>query len=179
MASEPHEAAAASGGLPQLNFETWPSQIFWLIVSFGALYFILSRLALPKIEETLQARQDQIAGDLDLAAEFAQKAKEAEAAYNAALVEARGEARKIAEKTQAEIKSQLDAALAEADARIEARTAQSAERIAAIRADARNQAITVAEDVANAVVSKLGPSGASGGNISSVVATEIDRRFGG
>ncbi|MCI4664369.1 MAG: F0F1 ATP synthase subunit B' [Neomegalonema sp.] len=179
MAGEPHEAAA-SGGLPQLDFSTWPSQIFWLVVSFGALYFILSRLALPKIAETLQARQDQIAGDLDLAGEFEQKAKEAEEAYNAALASARAEARKIADKTQAEIKTQMDAAMAEADARIEARATESTTRIAAIRDDARAQATTVAEDIAGALIAKLGPAGGVDASaISGAVSTEIERRFGG
>ena len=179
MASEPTGAGQASGGLPQLQFETWPSQIFWLVITFGALYFILSRLALPKIEETLRARQDQIAADLDLAAEYEQKARDAEESYNAALAAARGEARKIADKAQAEIRAELDAALAEADARIDARAAESAERIAAIRADARNQAESVAQEAAGAIVSKFGPAGAGGANIASTVSDEIARRFGG
>ncbi len=172
--------AAEAGGLPQLDFTTWPSQIFWLIVSFTALYFLLNRVALPKIAETLQARQDQIAADLDLAAEFEQKAKEAEAAYHAALNAARAEARKIGDKAQSEIKSELDAAIADADARIAERVSESAARIEAIRQDARRQAASVAEEAATALIERFGPSGAAdAGNVSSVVSAEIDRRFGG
>lgn len=172
--------AAEAGGLPQLNFDTWPTQIFWLVVTFAALYFILNRLALPKIAETLQARQEQIAGDLDLAAEFEQKAKEAEAAYHAALNEARGEARKIADKTQDEIKARLATATAEADARIAARADESAVRIDAIRQDARTQATRVAEETAAALVSRFGPAGAGeSANVSSAVTAEIAQRFGG
>lgn len=170
---------AGSGGLPQLQFENWPSQIFWLVVSFSVLYFVLSRLALPKIAETLSARQDQIAGDLDLAAEYDQKAKDAEAAYRTALNTARTEARKIADKAQAEIKTQVDAAMAEADTRISVRAAESAERIKAIRQDAKQQAATVAEDVALALVAKFGPEGAAPAPVSGAVSEEIERRFGG
>lgn len=173
-------AEEASGGLPQLDFDTWPSQIFWLVIAFGALYFILTRLALPKIAETLQARQDQIAGDLDLAAEYEQKAKDAEAAYHAALNAARSEARTIADKAQAEIRSQLDAAIAEADARIAARADESAARIDAIKADARAQAATVAEETAAALIGRFGPAGAGdASSLAQTVAAEIDQRFGG
>ena len=52
--------AAESGGMPQLNPEFWVSQIFWLIITFGVLYVVLSKLILPKISANLETRKSQI-----------------------------------------------------------------------------------------------------------------------
>ena len=51
--------AAESGGMPQLNPEFWISQIFWLTLTFGILYVILSKLILPKISAKLELRKSQ------------------------------------------------------------------------------------------------------------------------
>ena len=52
--------SAESGGMPQLNPEFWISQIFWLTLTFGTLYVILSKLILPKISANLETRKSQI-----------------------------------------------------------------------------------------------------------------------
>ena len=58
---------AESGGMPQLNPEFWISQIFWLIISFGFLYIILSKLILPKISLNLELRKSQIQENIEAA----------------------------------------------------------------------------------------------------------------
>ena len=63
--------------MPQFNFATFPSQIFWLIICFAALYFLLARTALPKIGAVLEARQRKIDDDLERATELELQAKEA------------------------------------------------------------------------------------------------------
>ena len=59
--------AAESGGMPQLDPEFWVSQIFWLIITFGILYLVLSKLILPKISENLETRKSQVLDNLELA----------------------------------------------------------------------------------------------------------------
>ena len=59
--------AAESGGMPQLDPEFWFSQIFWLIITFGILYLVLSKLILPKISENLETRKSQVLDNLELA----------------------------------------------------------------------------------------------------------------
>jgi F-type H+-transporting ATPase subunit b len=82
--------------MPQFDFATFPSQIFWLIVCFGALYILLTRTALPKIGAVLEARQRKIDDDLERATELEMQAKEAMAAYEAELDAAREQAAKPA-----------------------------------------------------------------------------------
>jgi F-type H+-transporting ATPase subunit b len=59
--------AAESGGMPQLNPEFWISQIFWLTITFGILYFILSKFILPKISTNLELRKSQIGENIEAA----------------------------------------------------------------------------------------------------------------
>ena len=65
MADAPAAAeAASSGGMPQLAFSTYPTQIFWLLVTLAVIYFILSRVALPRIGGVLAERAGTITNDL-------------------------------------------------------------------------------------------------------------------
>ena len=59
--------AAESGGMPQLNPEFWVSQIFWLTLTFGILYIVLSKLILPKISANLELRKSQIQENIEAA----------------------------------------------------------------------------------------------------------------
>jgi|TARA_B100000929_G_C15488683_1_gene413671 F-type H+-transporting ATPase subunit b len=57
--------AAESGGMPQLDPEFWFSQIFWLVITFGILYLVLSKIILPKISDNLETRKSQILENLE------------------------------------------------------------------------------------------------------------------
>ena len=59
--------AAESGGMPQLDPEFWLSQIFWLVITFGILYLVLSKIILPKISDNLETRKSQVLDNLELA----------------------------------------------------------------------------------------------------------------
>ena len=149
---------AASGGMPQLDFATFPNQIFWLIVALVVIYFILSRVALPRIGGALAERARKISGDLALAEDLKQRAVASESAYEHALAAARAEAQKIATDMRAEIQAQLDVELQKADAEIAAKSAEAAARLADIKASAVASVKAVATDTAQELVTALGAS---------------------
>lgn len=153
-----HGAAASAPGMPQLDFATFGNQIFWLLVVLAVIYWVLSRIALPRIGGVITDRQGAITGDLMAAEEFKHKAREAEAAYDKALADARGEAQKIVAANKAEIQKELNAAIAHADSEIAARAAESEKRIGEIRASAVEDARSVARDVTAALVENFGGS---------------------
>ncbi|WP_394224905.1 F0F1 ATP synthase subunit B' [Paracoccus marcusii] len=148
--------AAEAAGLPQLDIATFGNQIFWLVVTLVVLYLVLSRVALPRIAAVLSDRQGAVTGDLMAAEEFKLKAREAEAAYDKALADARTEAQAIVARNRAEIQAQLDQAIAKADAEIAARTAESEARIREVRASADVSAREVAQDVTAELVRTFG-----------------------
>ncbi len=147
---------AEKAGLPQLNFDTFPNQIFWLAVTLVAIYLVLSRVALPRIGAVLAERSGTITNDLAAAEEFKQNAVQAEKAYNTALATARGEAAKIVAAAKADIQKDLDAATAKADADIAAKAVESEQKIAEIKAGALDAITEVAKDTARELVAVLG-----------------------
>ncbi|MCV2867797.1 F0F1 ATP synthase subunit B' [Defluviimonas sp. WL0002] len=157
-AAEAAGHAAQSAGMPQLDTSTFANQIFWLVVALIVIYFVLSRIALPRIGAVLADRQRTITSDIAAAEELKAKAVEAEKAYNQAIADARSEAAKIVAEARAEIQKDLDVATAKADAEIAAKTAESAARIEEIRAGALESVKDVANETAAALVSALGGS---------------------
>lgn len=168
-----HEGEAGKSGLPQLDFNTFPSQIFWLVVCLVVLYFLMTKIALPRIATVLEERADAIADDLDRAEELKQMAVQAEAAYEAALQAARIKAQGIAAETRAGIQKELDAAMAKADAEIAARTAEGEKRIGEIRDSALAAIDEVANDTAMAIVDSIIPGSADAKTIKTSVAARL------
>lgn len=148
--------AAATPGMPQLDFSTFGNQIFWLLVALVVIYMILSRIALPRIGAVLAERQGTITNDISAAESLRAKAVEAEAAYNKALADARVEANRIITETKADIQADLDKAIAKADAEIAAKTAEGEKAIAEIRASAMENVTEVAKDTAKEIVAAMG-----------------------
>lgn len=177
MATETQEAAghaAESAGMPQLDFSTFPNQIFWLVVTLVVIYFVLSRIALPRIEGILADRSGAITNDIAKAEELKAQAIAAEEAYNQALADARAEAQRIAAEARAEIQADLDKAIAKADAEISAKAAESEKAIADIRAGALDSIRAVAKDTASEIVSALG-----GNADADAVAAAVETRMKG
>ncbi len=148
--------ATEAVGMPQLDFSSFPNQIFWLMVTLVAIYFILTRVALPRIEAVLAERAGTITNDLAAAEDLKQKAVEAEEAYNKALADARAEANRIVAEAKADIQVDLDKAVAKADAEIAAKAAESEKAIAEIRAGAMDAVKKVASDTAKEIVAAMG-----------------------
>ncbi len=156
MADTPAGAEAGGAGMPQLDFSTFPNQIFWLVVTLIVIYLILSRVALPRIGAVLAERQGTITNDIAAAEELKQRAVDAEAAYDKALVDARAEAGKIVDDAKADIQAKLDVQMQKADAEIAAKTAESEKAISEIQAGATDAVKAVAKDTAKEIVAALG-----------------------
>ena len=156
VASAAHGGEAASGGMPQLDFSTFPNQIFWLVVTLVVVYLILSRVALPRVASVLADRQGAISKDIAAAEELKARAAQAEEAYNKALADARAQAQDIIAQTRSEIAAELADATAKADAQIAAKAKESEARIGEIRAGAVKNIEAVARDATAEIVTALG-----------------------
>ncbi|HRO11715.1 F0F1 ATP synthase subunit B' [Amaricoccus sp.] len=167
--------AHAESGMPQLNPAIYPNLLFWLVLALLALYFILSKVALPRIGTVMTERNDAISNDIEQAALLKRRAQEAEASYNAALAKARDEAHRIAAEAKAAIDKELAGLMAKADAEIAVKSAESEKRIAEIREGAAKSVEEVARETAVAIVDALMPGTAD----ARTVHTAISRRLKG
>ena len=92
--------AAESGGMPQLNPEFWISQIFWLTITFGILYVVLSKLILPKISTNLEIRKSQILENIEAAEKQREESELRIAEYKKNVQDSRNEAKNYFKQTK-------------------------------------------------------------------------------
>lgn len=157
-----------SGGLPQLNPADFSPQLVWLALTFIALYFILARVALPRIGEVIEERKDRVQRDLDAAERFKSETDAALAAYEKALSDARQKASSMAkdvreklatetEKERTSVENQLAAKLSEAEARIAETKSKALTSVDEIAAETASAVVTklLGEDVSPAEVKKV------------------------
>ncbi|WP_300545735.1 F0F1 ATP synthase subunit B' [Maricaulis sp.] len=154
MTHAPHTEAAqhaadaaadhASGVFPPFDPTYFSSQLFWLAISFIALYIALDRFILPKIKTTIEDRRDRIADDLDAAAQAKADAEAAGQAYEKALAEARSKAHGIAAQTR----KALDAEIAKETAEVEAELAAKQEASEAAIRKAKDKAFAEVRGIA-------------------------------
>ena len=166
-------AAESAPGMPQLDFSTFPNQIFWLIVTLVVLYLVLSRVALPRIATVLSERHGAIQRDLDKAEEMKRSAIEAENTYNKALADARAKANDIVNEAKSEIQKDLDKAIAKADLEISAKAVESEKAISASRDSAVQSVEEVANVTANNIVDAILPEAADTKTIKAAVAARL------
>jgi len=139
-------ASDASGPkLPQLDIETYASQIFWLIVTFIVLYFLVAKIAMPRIAEVLEGRQERIEDDLDKAETLKKEAYLVKVEYEKALSSAREEAHEATRRAQDEIAKHSAEVEALANQKVATMLKDAEDRIEAARTEASSEKETVTD----------------------------------
>lgn len=141
---------------PPFDPSTFTSQLVWLAITFGVLYVVLSRVALPRIGSIIDARRARIEGDLKEAERLRSQTDKAVAAYETALAQARQDAGKIAEETRQSIRADIDAKRATVEADLAGRMTEADARIQASKSAAMGNVDGIAADTAQALVARLG-----------------------
>jgi F-type H+-transporting ATPase subunit b len=143
--------------MPQIDqiSEIFASQLFWLVVTFGLLYLVVGRGMLPKIEATVDLRDQRIAGDL-AEAEAARAAAEAMQASDRERADAnRAEAMKVTQAAKDAAAREAEAKLKATDAQASAKVEGAEARIRAASDAAQGEIESVAADAAQDIVTRL------------------------
>jgi len=173
-----HEAAVVheSSGFPPFNqIDTFPSQIFWLVVTFGLLYFCASLWLLPKVSKAIADRDDAIAKDVADAAALSAKADASVKAFEARIAEAKGRSRDTAAKAKSEADTKIAVETAKVEADLAKRLSDAEASIAAVRAKAMTNVSAVAEDAAAAIAEKLVGVKPTSAAVKKAVAAAMER----
>ena len=144
-------AGDSSGGLPQLDITTWPSQLFWLVVTFVIGYILISYLVAPSISSVLENRSTKISNDLETAKKAQDNAKEVYTSYEESLSEARSQAAIAAAKALEEAKAETASRVAA----INKKLAASAKKAEARLSEMRDEALSSLEDLATETSQKI------------------------
>jgi F-type H+-transporting ATPase subunit b len=141
--------------MPQLNPLDWGPQIVWLLITFGILYLLMVKVALPRIGSVIEARAARIAGDLAAADKLRRETEEAIAAYEQALAEARQKAHAIIEEGRAKLKEDTAAERGRLEHDLAKKSAEAEARIDQAKSAAMKDVSAVAADVAADIVRRL------------------------
>lgn len=142
--------------MPQIEqLYTFPSQIFWLVVSFVALFFFLRQVALPKVTEVLDARRRKIEGDLEKAAALKTDAEKVLAQYQAAVAKGREEAQALLRKVGDDAQARATAAQDALGQKLAAQIKGAEERIDVARKAALANVERVSAELAQAATERL------------------------
>lgn len=135
--------------------ETWSSQIFWMLLFFGVIFFVIGKGMVPKVMATVESRDQQIAADL-AAAEAARAAADAEEeAWRVESNRQRAEAQALVAKAKAEAAKVTESKLAKAQVKLDAKLAEAEAKIAAGRDSALAEIEQVAAEAAGDIVTRL------------------------
>lgn len=135
--------------------ETYSSQIFWMLIIFGLVFFLVGRGMVPKVMDTVAQRDTQIAGDLAAAQAARDAADQQEEAWRRRENENRAQAQALINSAKAEAATDTEKKLASAQSKIDARLAEAEQRIDAARASAAAEIESVASEAARDIVRRL------------------------
>jgi F-type H+-transporting ATPase subunit b len=148
-------AGGHAHSFPPFDKQTFPSQVLWLALTFVALYLLMSRIALPRIDSILERRRVRISGDLTEAQRLKGESDAAIAAYEKSLAEARGRAQAVANESRQRQAAEAEAARKALDVMLNARIAEAESRIAATKSAAMTNVRGIATEAAAAIVERL------------------------
>jgi F-type H+-transporting ATPase subunit b len=143
--------------MPQLNQlpDIWWSQLFWLAIVFGLIFFVIGKGMLPKIQSTVDAREKKISDDLERAQAARSAADETEAAWRARMDAARAEAAKVAEEARQKSARETEAKVGKAAEKINLKVEAAEQKIRDAVSSARTEIEGVAAEITQDMIARL------------------------
>ena len=168
---------AESEGMPQLNPEFWVSQIFWLILTFGSLFIILSKFVLPKISNNLEMRKSQILENIEAAEKQRQNSEEKLKEYEEIVSKSKMEAKNIFNQAREKALKDISAKKDVLDKQIEDEIGKAEQEIKELRSGAAEKINKIAIETSSELIQKLIGAEVNNSSISAIV-DDLSKRSG-
>ncbi len=160
---------AESGGMPQLNPEFWVSQIFWLILTFGILYIVLSKLILPKISANLELRKSQIQENIEAAEKQRESSDAKLKEYDSIILKSKLEAKNIFRDAREKVVKNINSKKETLDKQIDEEIKKAEQEIEVLRKNAQEKISKIAIETSAQLVKKLIGAEINNSSISAIV----------
>jgi len=161
--------AAEGGGMPQLNPEFWVSQIFWLVITFGILYVVLSKLILPKISANLESRKSQISDNIEAADKQREESEKKLNEYDLIITKSKAEAKNIFNQAREKALKDINVKRDILNKQIEDEIKRVEDEINLLRKDAPVKINKIAIETSGELVQKLIGAEINNSSISAIV----------
>ena len=169
--------AAESGGMPQLDPEFWISQIFWLILTFGILYIVLSKLLLPKISANLELRKSQIQENIEAAEKQRESSESKLKEYDKIILKSKLEAKNIFKDARDKVLKDINSKKEVLDKQIDEEIKKVEKEIELLKKGAPEKINKIAIDTSSELVRKLIGAEVNNSSISAIV-DDLSKRNG-
>ena len=169
--------AAESGGMPQLNPEFWISQIFWLTLTFGILYVVLSKLILPKISANLELRKSQIQENIEAAEKQRESSESKLKEYDEIIQKSKLEAKNIFKDAREKVLKDINSKKEILDKQIDEEISNAEKEIETLKKGAAEKINKIAIETSSDLVKKLIGAEVNNSSISAIV-DDLSKRSG-
>ena len=161
--------AAESGGMPQLNPEFWVSQIFWLTMTFGILYVVLSKLILPKISSNLELRKSQIQENIEAAEKQRESSESKLKEYDEIISKSKTETKNIFNQAREKALKDINAKREILHKQIDEEIKKAEDEISKLRQSAPEKITKIAIETSSQLIQKLIGAEVNNSSISAIV----------
>ena len=146
---------AAEAGMPQLDPEYWPSQVFWLIIIFLTIYILISKIFIPKIKGSIDMREDKIRKDLEEAKTFREQAELKLKEYNSLMKTAKIDVKKIISKSRQKLNEDMRIKREDAQKKIDAEILNAETEIKKFKVDSFNKVNLISQDIVSNLIKDI------------------------
>ena len=167
--------AAESGGMPQLNPEFWISQIFWLTLTFGILYIILSKLILPKISANLELRKSQIQENIEAAEKQRKESETKLKEYDEIILKSRLKANDIFKDSREKVIKDINIKKEALDKQIDEEIKKVEKEINQLKETSPEKINKIAIEISSDILKKLIGADVNNSSISAIVNDLLKR----
>ena len=169
--------AAESGGMPQLDPEFWISQTFWLTLTFGTLYVVLSKLILPKISANLELRKSKIQENIEAAEKHRESSENKLKEYDEIVLKNKLEAKNIFKNAREKVIKDISSKKEVLDKQIDEEIKKAEQEIELLKKRAPEKINRIAIDTSSELVKKLIGGEVNNSSISGIV-DDLSKRNG-
>ena len=172
-----NEAYSADSGMPQLNTEFWPAQVFWLILIFSILYLIIWKIFLPRITYSVENRKSRIVNDLDEAQKLKENAEKKLKEYDEIIKKSKNEAKKIIEDSKKKLDRDIENKKQKFNIEIEEELKSVEKEIKDLKKSSLSNISNIAVQTSTEVIKQIIDTEVNKSNVSAIVEDIIKRKI--
>ena len=161
--------AAESGGMPQLNPEFWISQIFWLIITFGILFIVLTKVILPKISDNLETRKSQILENIETADKQKEQSQKKIDEYEKIILESKIKAKNYFNDAREKILEDINKKRAALEKDLDEEISSTENELSEFKKSSGDKVIKIAAETSAELIKELIGEGVNSSSIAAIV----------
>ena len=161
--------AAESGGMPQLNPEFWISQIFWLIITFGILFIVLTKVILPKISDNLETRKSQILENIETADKQKEESQKKIDEYEKIILESKIKAKNYFNDAREKILEDINKKRAALEKDLDEEISSTENELSEFKKSSGDKVIKIAAETSAELIKELIGEGVNSSSITAIV----------